>query len=101
MRKPNILNWIGFFVFALAFLDYHNFLINVPMIEPPTQMYMMAGASVVAFWFAVGMMRWLGLIIFLLAFALAMGWIQLTLGFMISWVSVMLTGYLMMFLNGR
>ncbi|MEO1653296.1 MAG: hypothetical protein AAFU64_07110 [Bacteroidota bacterium] len=101
MKKNfQIIKWISLIVFALAFADNQDW-IKVPQIFYPYDMYMMLGASVAAFLIG-NQLRWLGIIIVAIGYALHMGWISFNfdqVSFRPVWV--MLGGYITLFLNTR
>ena len=87
-------------LFALAFVAYNGWFTH-ELLTPDVIRGMMIGGTVIAFIFA-GPIKWLGVAIFAFAFALAMGWIQMTFeGFRLDPYYLMLTGYLLIFFNAR
>lgn len=94
------IKWIGFIVYALAFIDSQAWY-DFTFITSPVDIYMMIGAAVLAFAFA-NPMKWLGLAIFLFGIALKYEFVSLNLesiSFDPLWL--MLSGYLMLFFNSK
>ena len=100
MKTDKIIQWIGFAIFALAFVDNQGW-ISISFIYSPYDIYMMLGASVIAFFYGT-QLKWLGAAIFIFGFAMLQGWVNLNLeSVRFSPMWVMLTGYLTLFFNSR
>ncbi|GAB4410016.1 MAG: hypothetical protein OHK0053_36840 [Microscillaceae bacterium] len=100
MKNVAIFQWLSLLVFLVAFIAHYGYY-AIPFIENPIGLWLMAGATVLAFIFSAGL-SWIGLVLFLLGFALENNWMSLNLeGVQIAARWVMLSGFLSVFLSGK